>query len=324
MWSNRSIILVIARRLRIGLAAVMFTAAMSVRACIWDGDTLLGERLGRPAISALIFTDLEPLRDAPKYREKLKALLAEPKPADPRWINETAGAYLRSGDPQKAVELLEPALELFPSEYGVHANLGTAYHLLGRYADAERQIARDLELNPDAHFGLEKYHLALLQYLVRDDSWKRERVYVDEYSYSLQRAGGGRLFVRDAVNSPPMAESEQRVRLPAYRQRWNLAKDEKRVEGIQYMAELNPREPAAFEMLGVICWARGDLNLAVAAFEKAIRLGSPKSELLRVKSGLIRQHIREAQLMYLPFVGLGAVVIVLVWRYLAQFRRKSA
>lgn len=313
---------VIVRCLRIGIAAGIFAAAMSVRACIWDGDTLLGERLGRPAISALIFKDPEPLRDAPKYGEKLRALLAEPKPADRRWINETAGAWLRSGDPQKAVELLEPAVGQFPSDYGVHANLGTAYHLLGRYADAERHIARDLDLNPDAHFGLEKFHLALLQYLVRDDSWKRERVYVDEFSYSLQRAAGGRLFFRYEEGSTPATESERRARLPAYRQHWNLANDKKRLEGIMYMAELNPREPAVFEMLGVICWANGDLNLAVAAFEKAIRLGSPKAELLRVKSGLIRQHVRQAQLMYLPLVALAVLVIVVVWRYLAQFRRK--
>ena len=28
----------------------------------------------------------------------------------------------------------------FANDYGVHANLGTAYHLMGRYADASREI----------------------------------------------------------------------------------------------------------------------------------------------------------------------------------------
>ena len=69
------------------------------------------------------------------------------------------------GQPREVVELPEPLREKFANDYGFHANLGTAYHLLGRYPEAEREIARDLEINPDAHFGLEKYHLALLQYL---------------------------------------------------------------------------------------------------------------------------------------------------------------
>ena len=75
------------------------------------------------------------------------------------------GACLRLGQPREVVKLPEPLREKFANDHGFLANLGTAYHLLGRYPEAEREIARDLEINPDAHFGLEKYHLALLQYL---------------------------------------------------------------------------------------------------------------------------------------------------------------
>ena len=80
-------------------------------------------------------------------------------------------------------------LHKFDTNYGIHANLGTAYHLLGRYKEAEHEIARDLQINPDAHFGLEKYHLALLQYLSRDTNYQYRHVYVDEFTESFLHGG---------------------------------------------------------------------------------------------------------------------------------------
>ena len=35
------------------------------------------------------------------------------------------------------------------------------------------------------------------------------------------------------------------------------------------MASLNPKEPACFQMLGVLCLKNRDFNLAATAFEKA-------------------------------------------------------
>jgi len=49
------------------------------------------------------------------------------------------------------------------------------------------------------------------------------------------------------------------------------------------MAQMNPKEAACFEMLGVAAWAKRDYHLAATAFEKAIALGSPQSDLLKLK-----------------------------------------
>jgi tetratricopeptide (TPR) repeat protein len=107
------------------------------------------------------------------------------------------GAYIRVGEPAEAVKLLEPARDRFPNDYGVRANLGTAYHLLGRYAEAEKEIAKDLEINPNAHFGLEKYHLALLQYLSRDRDYQSRHLYIDEWTGEFfKRRGTSLRFVR--------------------------------------------------------------------------------------------------------------------------------
>ncbi len=100
----------------------------------------------------------------------------------PRWNLGPAGTD-RRGRPR-----LEGVLLKFPNNYGIHANLGTACHMLGRYAEAEQEIRRDLEINPEAHFGLEKYHLALLQYLAKPKDYQARHVYVDEWS--LRSMGG--------------------------------------------------------------------------------------------------------------------------------------
>jgi hypothetical protein len=155
--------------------------APSAQACLWDSDTLLQERLSNPKMATAVFD--EPRKpDVGRLQGRITTLRAAPRESDPAWWNDLAGAHLRLGELQTAVALLEPAARRFPNDYGVHANLGTAYHLLKRYPEAEREIARDLELNPDAHFGLERYHLALLQYLVRDPAYRARHVYVDEWT----------------------------------------------------------------------------------------------------------------------------------------------
>jgi len=184
----------------------------------------------------------------------------------------------------------------FPNEYGIHANLGTAYHLLGRYQEAEREIARDLELKPDGHFGLEKYHLALLQYLTRDADYQKQHVYVDEFSPAFTNEWD-RLSL---MENPRFVEETNHATLsPAYRNQWNLATDTNLHAGVIYMASLNPKEPACFVMLGITAldgqYRNRDLHLATAAFEKAIQLGSPQEALLRAHIAQIQSHLSTAQ-----------------------------
>jgi hypothetical protein len=81
----------------------------------------------------------------------------------------------------------------------------------------------------------------------------------------------------------------------AYRGKWNLAQDAKLAEGLIYMASLNPKEPACFVMLGVASWSKGDLNLATAAFDKATKLGSLQSEILKLKTKGLRERIQKGQ-----------------------------
>ncbi len=336
------------------IALFQFTAA----ACIWDAESLSVEKSRSHDLAQTILNPAPDQADTNKLQERIRDLGANRQENDPNWWNNLAGAYLRLNQPDQAVKLLEPVAGRFPSDYGIHANLGTAYHLLGRYEDAEKEIARDLEINPDAHFGLEKYHLALLQYLVRDPSYRARHLYVDEFTSSfLENIGTGRMLeasdrsevLRDLAiqeNSNNVASLESNyAALPKthdheselteilrtlsvmdsplpYRTNWNLATDTNLVAGVIYMAQMNPKEPACITMLGMVAWKQGDYHLATNAFQKAINLGSPQAEILKLKNIDLNDYIQTSLgQRHAMFIGLAlsAIAVVLFFFVLSWF-----
>jgi len=297
------------------LCAAALLAGFGVQACMWDRDTLSDERQKSPKMAEVIFGGPPKPADPAPLLLRIKELTTNRRNDDPAWWNDMAGAYLRLGKAKEAAELLEPVIARFPKDYGIHANLGTAYHLLGRYQQAEGEIARDLEINPDGHFGLEKYHLALLQYLIRDDAYRAGHVYVDEWSEPMLKGewNDGQLLPFESVlREESLAVETLTNGFPQYRQQWNLATDTNFEAGVIYMAAFNPREPACCVMLGVACLAKPgygrDLNLAKVAFQKAIQLGSAQSETLKRRMAAIDGHIQHAH----PFAFLDGVVILLL------------
>lgn len=333
--------------------AVGMAFERTAHACIWDADTLLHERLRSRDLASVILNEPAKPPDSGPLRKRISDLEARRREDDPSWWNDLAGAHLRLGEAKMAAELLETVTNRFKDDYGIHANLGTAYHLLGRYQEAEREIARDLEINPEAHFGLEKYHLALLQYLIRDADFQRTHVYVDEWSgaflsggYSLPfREAGAKLdsLNTNALDLTRLRELEatlgrntninawmeremEQIKAsgfhpPPYRFKWDLARDPKFEEGVIYMASLNPKDPACFVMLGVASLRKHDLNLAARAFERAVKLGSPQSELLRTEAANLRSYITESHIHELPLYGVIPIAL-LVFLLFREWRKK--
>jgi tetratricopeptide (TPR) repeat protein len=316
--------------------------AMTARACIWDAETLFQEKIRSHDLAKTILDNPPAPENPQELQDRVKTLEANRDENNPDWWNNLAGAYIRLGQPEMAVKLLGPVISKFPNNYGIHANLGTAYHLLGRYTEAEKEIARDLEINPDGHFGLEKYHLALLQYLVRDADYQKQHVYIDEFSHAFQRPyrlsftkPDGKLDLSNS-NALPMARINELTRQianelpgektnswewneirdlknegyvpPPYRFKWDLARDKNFEAGVIDMAQLNPKEPACFEMLGIAASQKHDYNLAVAAYEKAIALGSLKSEMLQDKVASLHNYIRES--LWEKFKVWGTVLLL--------------
>jgi len=119
---------------------------------MWDAESLSREKSRSHDLAQTILGETSTLEDTNRLRARIKELESDRHEEDPMWWNNLAGAHLRLNEAQAAATLLEPVVAKFPDDYGIHANLGTAYHLLARYQDAEKEIARDLEINPDAHF----------------------------------------------------------------------------------------------------------------------------------------------------------------------------
>jgi tetratricopeptide (TPR) repeat protein len=312
--------------IRARLCSILILLPILGHACIWDADTLADERRAKPALADLILNETPARPDPKPFRDRIAKLKAEPRDNDPAWWSDLAGAHLRLGEAAEAAKILEPLVSKFPNDYGIHANLGTAYHLLGRYADAERHIARDLEINPEAHFGLETYHLALLRYLNRDAEFQKEHVYIEAWTDSLHRE-------HDSAYGSLMPEEELSNKFDAqFLNATNL------LEGVMYMAQLNSKQPACWVMLGLVCIKHGqrDLNLGKTAFERAIRLGSPQKELLEPKIAAIEEHIRKARanrygdiisiiVTLALFVGvLGLGIACIAWRRNLKSVRNTA
>lgn len=213
-------------------------------------------------------------------REEVTARLSEleknPRQLDPRWWNDLAGAHIRLGNLERAVEILSPLVSRFRGDYGVHSNLGTALHLLGRYKEAEVHVAEGLRINPGAHNGLEVYHLALLQYLSAPMEWQKKHVYVDEWTNVFLhgrvddgvdvRLVGGELIIKTRGDHPP------------YRREMVLSRGPKQTAGVAYMLSLNQTQPACFVMAGLLALEARDAELSKLAFTKAIELNSPQRD----------------------------------------------
>lgn len=173
------------RLIQIALAIVLCVAASTpCSACLWDDDTLRTEAKGLPGIAEILTGRIE--RNPPLYYEmrleRNTALLATDPDNLDAYDNAAVSAD-RLGRGDEAIEWMakkRAALDRSPNpehEYRYLANLGTfhAHRWIRSGADredmADLETARDLiaqaiELNPDAHFGREKYQLLAIRWIL--------------------------------------------------------------------------------------------------------------------------------------------------------------
>src|SRR5207249_3645724 len=97
----------------------------------------------------------------------------EAKPDDPALIDDLSVAYAKLGRPEEGIPLLEQVLQQHPDRYETLSNLGTPLFFANRLDESKTYIRRALKINPDAHFGREKYQLLLTEYLQQSNRDKR-------------------------------------------------------------------------------------------------------------------------------------------------------
>ena len=216
-------------------------------------------------------------------------------PRDPRWPYYLGQLFLLTGDPARAVEPFERALDLRPTDLPTIVRLGEAYLDRDRAADAERLFTHGREIAPESAAvleGLGRARLALgdqagavellervlaldpeatrvhyrlaLAYRGLGDQQRAER--------HLERRGDGRPGLSDPLMQDYywLLESAD-----AYHNRGRLAMEAEEyaaaVEMFRLGLGLDPDSAEIRHALGLALYWMGDGDGAVAEFEETLR-----------------------------------------------------
>ena len=169
--------------------ALLLGLPLSVVACLWDRDTPADEARGLPEVVAVLTGRFE--RNPPLFYEMRLARVADhlrSHPEDLAAYDDAGVACDRLGRGDEAISWMEKKRaqldgldaarpEVKEDLYRYHANLGTfLVHRwarqgsdrarIGEVKAARDEIATALEINPNAHFGREKYQLRVLEWII--------------------------------------------------------------------------------------------------------------------------------------------------------------
>lgn len=97
-----------------------------------------------------------------RIQDRLKRL--EKDPNNLALLDDLGVAYQKTGQTEKAIETMERKEQIQPGVYETYSNWGTFYILAGDFEKGLPLIDKALEINPDAHFGREKYQKWLVEY----------------------------------------------------------------------------------------------------------------------------------------------------------------
>lgn len=173
------------RLLAFATAATLLLVTQFALACLWDRDTLKSEAAQLPGIAEIITGRFE--RQPPKYYEMRLARIAALPEVTLDELDDAAVACDRLGKNDEAIAWMDrkrAKLEQLKADdpavktawYRYHANIGTfyAHRWLRTGADqanttdlatSEEHITQAIVINPDAHFGRERYQLAAIRWL---------------------------------------------------------------------------------------------------------------------------------------------------------------
>jgi tetratricopeptide (TPR) repeat protein len=150
----------------LGCVVLLLTPAL-LHACLWDYDTLKMERARFPTTLELITGKF--LRHSPEFyqwriEDRRRRLVNEPD--NLALYDDLAVAYHKLGQNDKAIETILVKEQKHPGLYETYANLGTFYIFVGEWEKSAATIDKALAINPDAHFGRERYQKYLVEYVL--------------------------------------------------------------------------------------------------------------------------------------------------------------
>jgi len=254
------------RRTALVCSLLLVTSATTALACLWDYDTLQMERMRFPgALEIITGKFVRHSRAYYEWRITDRKKKLETRPDDPALLDDLAVAYAKLGRPEEGIALLEPTLAARADRYETLSNLGTLLFFAGRLEESKQYIRRALEINPDAHFGREKYQLLLTEYVQQSEREETGVLSVDGRSTGFAR------FVLEAKFGP--GNPAEYYELPT-EQVAELRAATKGALGMMHFADY--QSPILLEVLGDLLLS-GDMDqnstqLAARAYLRAAKL----------------------------------------------------
>lgn len=136
-------------------------------ACINDVDSRYFETKNFPEIRDLIMGKFPTHgKDWYEWRIRDRTEKIKKDPTNLNLYDDLAIAYEKTGQSDKAIEVLEGQRSQNPHRYETLANLGTVYIHAGQYQKGVDLLKEGMVINPDAHYGREKYQILLVEYLI--------------------------------------------------------------------------------------------------------------------------------------------------------------
>ncbi|HYO71754.1 MAG TPA: tetratricopeptide repeat protein [Archangium sp.] len=270
------------KALRALLFVVLLLSVPPALACLWDSDTLKEESIGLDEVAAVVRGRL--LKHSAIFYERKVAYtlpLLDREDVKPEGYDDVAVAYEKLGRTQEAIATMEAKEKRFPGLYTTAANLGTFHAHAGDYPRALEELRRALALNPDAHFGREKYQVKAIEYLQRLAA--TPGLVQKEEFLGLPLEPGDYLFV---MNPKKTVLRKERPELP---------KDV--LQGLVGIIRFGSgdKSPHLWFSLGMALAWSGHKNLAIRAMRRAELLGHPLAaehagELLRTIKAYSGRH----------------------------------
>jgi tetratricopeptide (TPR) repeat protein len=150
----------------LGLFLALPTVAAPL-SCLWDRDTLEQERARFPSALELL-TGHFPRHSEAYYRWRIADREARMGAGErsPELYDDLAVAWSKLGDDARAIALMDEKEAGWPGLYETAANRGTFLIHSGQYEEGAAEVARAIEINPQAHFGREVYQELLVRYVL--------------------------------------------------------------------------------------------------------------------------------------------------------------
>jgi tetratricopeptide (TPR) repeat protein len=154
------------RRLKKHLLILSLVISGSSQACLWDSDTIATESARFPGAAGMMAGNFP--RHSKEYHEwrvKQKKALVDAGTATALDYDDLAVSQHKLEGHHAAIATMLAKEKKNPGIYETYSNLGTFYIYTGDLKTALQYIDKALSINPNAHFGREKYQRWLVMWL---------------------------------------------------------------------------------------------------------------------------------------------------------------